>query len=150
MTLMSRKVLIGAMVMAVFLPALAREDETVEQLVARADSAPVRDRPALYSEAARRQADAADKDFAEGNVDQARAALHDVQDYCDRARDAALQSNKKLKDTEIAMRKLVHRLHDMNHTLAAEDQPNVQTVIDHLEGIRTQLLDRMFKKKGSS
>lgn len=143
-----RVILIGVLALT-SLPVFAREDESIEQLVARAEASRQDDRPPLYAEAARRELEAADKAYTAGNIEEATAALHDLVDYSDRARDAAVQSNKKLKDTEIAVRKMAHRLRDLKPTLAMEDQTPVQAAIDHLEEIRTQLLDRMFKKKGS-
>lgn len=143
------RLVVLAVLVVTSLPAFAREDASIEQLVARAESAHQEDRPPLYAEAARRELEAADKAYTAGNIEEATAALHDVVDYSDRARDAAVQTNKKLKDTEIAMRKMAHRLRDLKPTLAMEDQTPVQAAIDHLEEIRTQLLERIFKKKGS-
>jgi len=142
------RLFISAILLAAFLPAVAHEDEAIGQLIARADAAPLKDRPALYAEVARRQLEGADKSYTDGNIDQAQAAVHDVVEYSGKARDAALQSNKKLKNTEIAIREMAHHLRDLKRTLAIEDQPVVQKAIDDLESIRTQLLERMFKKKG--
>jgi hypothetical protein len=143
----SRLIIVTLLTMA--LPALARTDETLEQLIARAESAHPEDRVPLYIEVARRQLDAADQFYTEGKIGPAHQALQDVAAYSDKARDAALQSNKKLKDTEIAMRKMAHRLRDIGGTVAFDEQPTLQATADHLEQIRTQLLHRMFEKKGS-
>lgn len=145
-----RSRLITVTLLALVVPALARKnDETVEQLVARTESARLEDRAPLYLEAARRQLDAADQFYTEGKIGPAHQALQDVGNYSDKARDAALQSNKKLKDTEIAMRKMAHRLRDIGGTVAFDEQPTLQAIADHLEQIRTELLHRMFAKKGS-
>ena len=145
-----RSRLIIVTLLAMVLPALARTDETLEQLIARAESARPEDRVPLYIEAARRQLDAADQFYTEGKMGPAHQALQDVAAYSDKARDAALQSNKKLKDTEIAMRKMAHRLRDIGGTVAFDEQPTLQATADHLEQIRTELLHRMFEKKGKS
>jgi L-lactate utilization protein LutB len=140
--------LILATLLAMLLPAVARTDESIEQLVARAESARPEDRPPLYVEAARRQLEAADQSYTAGKIEAAHQALQDVAAYSDKARDAALQSNKKLKDTEIAMRKMASRLRDMERNVAFDEQPSVHATADHLEQIRTELLNRMFAKKG--
>jgi hypothetical protein len=135
--------------LAMLLPALARTDESLEQLVARAESARVEDRPPLYVEAARRQLEAADRSYTDGKAESLHQALQDVAAYSDKARDAALQSNKRLKDTEIAMRKMASRLRDIESNVPFEEQPAVHAAADHLEQIRTALLNRMFGKRRS-
>ena len=134
--------------LALLLPACARTDESLEHLLTRAESSRLGDRPPLYMEAARRQLDAADQFYNEGKVEQAHQALQDVDAYSDKARDAALQSNKKVKDTEIAVRRMAGRLRDLENTVGFDEQPSVQAAAVHLEGIRTELLHRMFGKKG--
>ncbi len=146
---MGKRLLILTVLLAASLSSFSRSRETLEQLMARADSARIEDRPALYTEIARRQVDAADKSYSEGKVEPGRAAVRDVVTYSDKAGDAAMQSGKKLKDTEIAMRKMAGRLRDLKRGLVFEDQAPVQAAIDHLEQIRTKLLHRMFGKKGS-
>jgi hypothetical protein len=82
-----------------------------------------------------------------GKVDEARAAVNDAVDYSDKAYDAATSCGKKLKQTEIGVRKMAVRLRDIKRTLVFEDQAPVQAAIDHLEGLRTSLLAQMFGKK---
>jgi hypothetical protein len=85
--------------------------------------------------------------YAAGKPEEARAAVRDVVEYSDKASDAATQSGKKLKDTEIAVRKMVARLRDIKRTLAFEDQASLEEAVNHLEQVRTQLLSQMFGKK---
>jgi len=127
--------------------AFARKEETVAELIARADSSKLDDRPHLYTEIARRQVKAADQLYAAGKPEEARAAVRDVVEYSDKASDAATHSGKKLKDTEIAVRKMVARLRDIKRTLAFEDQASIEEAVNHLEQVRTQLLSQMFGKK---
>ena len=121
-----------------------KKEETVEQLKARLDAAKPAERIELCLKIAERQLDAADKLYSGGKVDEARADVQDVVTYSERARDAATGSGKKLKNTEISVRKMANRLRDMKHTLNFEDQAPVQEAIDHLERVRTDLLARMF------
>ena len=51
-----------------------------------------------------------------------------------------------LKNTEISLRKMAHRLADIKRTVAYDDQPPIQSAIDSLEKIRTDLLNKMFGK----
>jgi protein-arginine kinase activator protein McsA len=90
------------------------------------------------------QTTAADKLYADGKTDEARAAIQDVVSYTEKAGDAATQSGKKLKDAEISVRKIAHKLADIKRTVDFENQAPLQDAIDHLERIRTQLLAKMF------
>ena len=90
------------------------------------------------------QTDAADRLYGEGKSDEARAAIQDIITYTQKASDAATESGKKLKDAEITIRKIAHKLSDIKRNVNFDDQPPVQEAIDHLERVRSQLLSKMF------
>ena len=66
--------------------------------------------------------------------------------YSEKARDAATQTRKRLKNVEIEARKMAEKLRDIKRNLAYEDQLPVKEAIDRLEAVRTTLLDEMFAK----
>ena len=119
-------------------------DETIDQLKARVESAAPKERVSLALRVAELETNAADKLYADGKSDEARAAVQDVVSYTEKAGDAATQSGKKLKDAEITVRKIAHKLADMKRTVDFDNQAPLQDAIDHLERIRTQLLAKMF------
>jgi hypothetical protein len=127
--------------------AFARTDESLEQLIARAQSAPAGEGPALYIKIARLQAESADKLYVAGDADGGNKALSDVVTYSEKASSAAATTGKKLKDTEIALRKMAEKFRDVKHNLPFDDQAPVQQAIDRLEKMRTDLLSVMFGKK---
>ena len=138
-------------ILALFLAAaiaLAGTEQTVAELKARVESAREEDRPGLCVGIAGRQLDAAAKLYTAGNPQEARSAIEDVAAFSEKAGDAASKSGKKLKPTEIAVRKMAHKLRDMKRTLSFEDQAPVQNAIDRLEHVRTDLLTKMFGIKG--
>jgi len=137
---------IAAFLLATSLLALAYKTETLRELMARAESAKVEDRPALCVEIAERQLKSADELYTAGKVDEARAAVQDVVTYSEKAHDAAIQSGKKVKNTEIALRKMAVKLRDMKRSLNFDDQAPVQAAADRLESLRTDLLSHMFGK----
>jgi hypothetical protein len=126
--------------------AFAGGDEVLAGLVKRAEAASIGQQPALYAEIAERQLREADQLYNNGKVDAARAAVDDVVTYSDRASDAASHARSKIKNTEIAIRKMAAKLRDIRRGLAFEDQPPVQAAADHLEALRSGLLSRMFAK----
>jgi hypothetical protein len=141
----------GGIILAIFLAASvnswAKKEETLEQLKTRAESSSnLEERANLSVEIAERQLHNADQFYTQGSSEQARAAVEDIVAYSEKARDAATKSGKKLKPTEIAMRKMAHKLRDIKRTLNFEDQGPVQAAIDRLESIRTDLLAKMFGK----
>ena len=138
------RALVVILILASSLPAFARDRETIEQLKARVESASLKDRVSLALQVAERQTDAADKLYAEDKTDEARAAIQDVVTYAEKACDAATQSGKRLKDAEITVRKIAHKLSDIKRSVDFEQQAPVQDAIDHLEKVRTQLLSKMF------
>jgi len=125
----------------------AAKEETVDDLKARLPNASAENRAEISLRIAQLQLHAADKFYVEGHVEPARDAVADVADYCEKARDAALQSKKHLKTVEIDSRKMADKLRDIKRTLNFEDQPAVDQAIRRLEEIRTSLLKEMFSDK---
>ena len=131
------------------LPALAAKEESVDQLIARAESAQANDRPALYLKIARLKEEEADKFYDNGNAEAGKAALQDVVTYSKKATDASIATGKRLKNVEITLRKMAEKFRDIKRTVAFEDQAPLQQAADELEKMRTDLLSAMFgKKKG--
>src|SRR5208282_1412071 len=120
--------------------------ETVDELKKHVESARPEDRSELCIRIAQQQLRNADKFYIDGKIEEARAAVDDVVTYSEKARDAALQTKKRLKNVEIDARKMAEKLRDIKRTLAFEDQRPVKEAIDRLEAIRTTLLDEMFAK----
>jgi hypothetical protein len=121
--------------------------ENLDQLTARAEAARPEDRPAIYTEIARQKAEAAVKLYDAGNVEEGSVALKDVRTFSKKATDAAISTGKKLKNTEITLRKMAEKFRDVKRNVAFEDQAPIQQTIDELEKMRTDLLAAMFGKK---
>jgi polyhydroxyalkanoate synthesis regulator phasin len=143
---MRRQTTIVSILLATSLLAFAYKTETLQELMARADSARVEDRPALCVEVAEHQLKSADELYTAGKPDEARTAVKDVVSYSEKAHDAAIESGKKVKNTEIAFRKMAAKLRDIKRSLNFDDQAPVQAAADRLESLRTELLSHMFGK----
>jgi uncharacterized tellurite resistance protein B-like protein len=143
---MRPQITIAAVLLATSLLAFAYKTETLQELMARAESARVEDRPALCVEIAERQLKSADELYTAGKVEDARTALKDVVTYSEKAHDAAIQSGKRVKNTEIDFRKMAAKLRDIKRSLNFDDQAPVQAAADRLESLRTDLLSHMFGK----
>lgn len=119
---------------------------TVEQLKARLASAKVGDQPKICVQIAQQQLEESIKLYATGDSDKAQAGLADVVSFSESARDAAIQSHKHEKQTEIAVRGMARKLSDTLHTLTHDEQPPVQDAIQRLQRVRDDLLIAMFPK----
>ncbi len=145
---MKRNLLILAGLLLLVCGAAAKKkDLPIEELKAKAEAETGDHKPLLYAEVVHREIEDANQLFVEGDVEKAQATIKDAILYAGKARDAALARPHKLKDTEIHLRKVEHRLNDIRRTLALEDQPEVQDAADQIAGMRKQLLDTMFAPK---
>ncbi len=128
--------------------------ETPAELKARADAAHGSEQVKLCLEYAHVQLEAANALFTDGDADRGQADIREVVDYARKGAHAASTSGKHLKDTEIRLRKLADRMHDIGETLAFEDREPVRKAVDELQQIRSDLMVRMWgpdaQPKGSS
>ena len=142
---MNRRLTIAVVLLATSW-AVASKDLSLQELEAKAEAARPEDRPQLYVEIAERQLGAASESYKTGEVEKAREAVNDIVLYSGKARDASIQSGKKLKNTEISVRKMALKLRDLRRTLNFEEQASVEAAADQLESIRSELLAHMFSK----
>jgi hypothetical protein len=123
-------------------------EPTIEELKQRVGNATLADRPPLCIRICERQLDAADRFYVAGDSEKAGNALTDVVAFAELARDYAIQTHKHEKPSEIAIRKMAHKLFDLKHTVSREDQQQVQNAVERLERVRDDLLLAMFPKGG--
>lgn len=126
-----------------FAMAARGEDKNVDQLKAEAERAGP-DQAKACAEVAERLVSVADKLFNDGESVKAQATVQEIQQYGQRARDLAIQNRKKMKETEIHLRRSRRALEDMRRTLAAEDRLPVQAVEKKLEQFGEEILEAMF------
>jgi len=128
------------------LAAAAGQPDKLSELKTRAQAAPPADQARLFIDIARMQFEAAKAAYDSGKAPQAQAALTELSTAADRASQAAIQTRKRLKNTEIDIRKLTEHLKNLKPTVSVDDRVPVQQAIDHLEKLRTELMTQMFAK----
>ena len=144
--------LVGAILLFLLAAAAAsfgKSEETIEQLIARADAARPDQQPDLYMKVAQRELKFATEAYKADKLEEFRTAVQQIVKYSDNAHSAALHSGKHLKSTEIRIREIAKRLRDIKLNVDADEQPPVQAAIDRLEGFRTELLHSMFGSKSN-
>lgn len=132
-------------ILLLFLLALAAlaDDKGLDQLKAEADRAG-NDQAKASAELAERLVSVADKQFTDGESVKGHATVQEILQYGARSRDLAIKSRKKMKETEIHLRRCRFALGNMRRTLAAEDRPPVEAVEKKLEQFGQDILEAMF------
>lgn len=126
-----------------------RKEETVEQLIARANEARPDQQVELYTEVAERELKFAIEANKAGQSEALRSALQQIVKYSGNAHVVAMHSDKHLKRTEIKLRGISAKLRDLKSNAEVDDQAPVQAAIDELEAFRTDLLHAMFGSKSN-
>jgi stress-induced morphogen len=120
------------------------EQKTIDQLKAEAEHAEPGQQGRLYAEIAELLVSVADKQFTDGESVKGHATVQEILQYATKAHDLAIQTRKKMKETEKALRECHRRLENMKRTLAAEDRPKVEDVEKQLEKLTEEVLESMF------
>ncbi len=120
------------------------EQRTVDQLKAEAEHASADQQGRLYAEIAEKLVAVADKQFTDGESVKGHAIVQEILQYATKAHDLAIETRKKMKETEKSLRECHRRLENMKRTLAAEDRPAVEAVEKQLEKFTEDVLEAMF------
>ncbi len=100
-----------------------RSEETLQQLIARAEAAPPAHQPDLYVEVAERELKSTVESYKANKPEEGRVALEQIVTYADKAHAAAIHNGKRIKHTEIKIRQIATRLRDLKLDVTVDDQP---------------------------
>ena len=123
--------------------ALAGEQSNAE-LKARADSSTGVEQVKLCLEYAHRQLTDANNLFNRGELEKGQAEIREVVEYAHKAANGASASGKHLKETEIDLRKIAKRMHEIGASLSFEEREPVNKAVEEIEQIRSDLMIRMW------
>ena len=146
---MRKHVGVAVFLVAASLLSFGKRDETIEQLIARAEAAPLQQQSDLFLEVAERELKVATEAFKADKREEGRTALEQIVKYSDKAHSAAIASRKRIKHTEIKLRQISGRLRDIKMNVDFDDQAQVQATIGKLEDFRSELLKSMFGSKNN-
>ncbi|MGH9516141.1 MAG: hypothetical protein ACRD3P_10750 [Terriglobales bacterium] len=127
----------------------AKQEETLPQLMARADTSSAGQQANLCMEVAEREVKLVIAAYNANKTDEGRDSLQQIVKYADKGHSAAIQSGKRLKHTEIKLRQVALHLRDLKLNVDVDDQPLVQAAVDKLEDYRTEILNKMFGSKSN-
>jgi hypothetical protein len=120
--------------------------ESLADLKSKANLAHGGDQAKYSMEYAHRLLEDSNALFTKGDVEKAQAEIREVVDYARIGANAATSSGKRQKQTEISLRELGKRMHDIGDTLAFEDRGPVKQAVEEIEQVRSDLLTKMFQK----
>lgn len=119
----------------------------VSGLISKAESMKQHERGKVYSQIARELVEEANDQFNLGDLEKGMASIKQAVDFAEKAALAAREKSKKIKDTEINLRKCTRRLDEVRRSLALDDQPPLVAAHERLEQLNKELLHHMFAGK---
>jgi hypothetical protein len=120
-------------------------EEPLDKLIARAEAAGDK-QSELYVDVAQRYANQASQHFSAGDSDKAQDDIKNTVSYAEKARAVVGGSEGRIKQTEIKMHKLQRRLEEVARATDVDDRPPVTAAAQHVEELRSELLDLLFRK----
>ena len=131
------------------LSCFAKQEETLPQLMARADASSSGQQADLCMEVAEREVKLVIAAYKADKTEEGRDALQQIVKYADKGHTAAIQSGKRLKHTEIKLRQVALHLRELKLNVDVDEQPLVQAAVDKIEDYRTEILKAMFGSKSN-
>lgn len=127
-------------------PAEKVADAEIARLKDKASKMKDEDRAHTYSEICLQLAEAANEEYADGNPQKGVERIKELLDYAQKVLDLAQQKDKKVKQSEINIRKCSRRLEEIRRTVNLEDQPPIEEAVKKLDAVREDLLKVVFRK----
>ena len=142
---LAKTVALLATLVAVTGPRLFAGEESLEKLIAKAEAGGDK-QSEQYVDVARRYADLAGQHFSAGESAKAQEDVKNIVSYAEKARATVGRSEGRIKQTELKMHKLQRRLQEVARAADADDRPPVTAATEHVEELRSELLDLLFRK----
>jgi hypothetical protein len=122
------------------------DSEAMTALIVKAEQAQPKDQCFLYAKLVHEMTELAGRQLNAGDGDHASATLKMVQHYADKIHVNLSIDGRKLKNAEQLMRLTSFRLKDIMNTASYEDRQALQTTLDQLERLQTELMMQVFKR----
>lgn len=145
---MKRKIIIVCLALAFAAAALGDQppEQKIEKLKAEAAQAHDGHQADLHIEIAQREVELAAKRYEDGQGEQGRALMEEATGFAEKATAWSVESGKKLKRTEIKLRKMGEQMQEVRRSTEFENREPLDKMLQRIEHARTELLNRMFKQ----
>jgi len=117
----------------------------IAALEAKAQQAPLREQCFLYAELAHQMTELSLLRYADGDVIQASTLLKHIQETAQKVNLSLSQNNKRLKDTEILLRRTAFRLNEMLHSSSFDDRALVEQTLAQINHAQSETMLQVFR-----
>ncbi len=120
--------------------------QSIEELEARASQAQPRDQCFLYAELVHQMTELSVKQYAAGNVDAATGLLKKIQLMAQKIHLSVAHNDKRLKNAEILLSHTAFRLGEMLQSTDYEDRPLVKQTLAQVNQAQSEAMMEVFHK----
>jgi hypothetical protein len=122
------------------------DQQTIDDLQAKALIAQPRDQCFLYAEIVHQMTELSLRQSAAGDQVKASALLKNIQIFTHKIHLSVSDDNKRLKDAEMLLRHTAFRLNEMLHASSSEDRPLVAETLSQVSQAQTEAMMQVFRK----
>ena len=122
------------------------EEEALASLELRAAQAPVKSQCYVYAQLVHEIVDYSARQYAAGNPEKASDMLKHSQDFIRKIRIDLTGNTKKVKESQILLRRTAYRLTDLLHSCNHDDRPLLEETLAQLKRTDDDLLLCVFRK----
>lgn len=112
----------------------------------RAEAAQPRDQCYLYTEVLHGLTELAGRQIAAGDDQDATATLARINVVAGKIQQASSANAKRLKNAELLLEHITRRLTDMAHVASGSEHTAMQTTLQHIDKVHTQMLAMVFAR----
>lgn len=122
----------------------ALDANALMQLETRAETAQPREQCFLYTELVHNLTEIAGRQLAQGDSDLASITLKHIASIAQKIHMSLARDTKKLKSAELMLHHTTRRLSDMVHVASSDDRPVLQSTLQRLDAVQSELLAQVF------
>ena len=122
------------------------DEAMLASLEQRAAQAPANEQCYLYARLVHEMIEYSASRYASGDVKKATGMLQSTKQFIHKIRIVLTRNSKKLKDTQILLRRTAFRLTELLHSSNYEDRPLVQEMLAQLNQIQDDAMMQVFRK----
>lgn len=138
---------------ALFIPActfahteIVTDERILMSMEQNASQAPAKSQCYLYAQLVHEMIEYSVRQYAAGRIETAAEMLRRSQAIARRVRLLIADDTKKLKETQILLRRAAYRLTDMLHGCSYQDRPLVQETLTQLNEANNDVIVQVFRK----
>jgi hypothetical protein len=122
------------------------DQQSIDALAARARDAQPREQCFLYAELVHEMTEFSVRQYAAGDVEKAAEMLKQIQGLTRKIHLSVAEDNKRMRNTEILLRRTAFRLTGLLHSTSFEDQTLVTETLADVNQVQTEAMMQVFRK----